>query len=72
MLTTPPTSSLTMMLVPPSDDPMSIFEDGKLKPGKYRVQNLSGQTFLEILEDSKELCCRPTTVLSAQDALVTF
>ena len=60
------------MLVPPSDNPVSILEDGKLKPGKYKVQNLTGQTFLEILEDSKELCCRPVTVLSDQDALVTF
>ena len=66
-------ASLTTMLVPPSHDPiMSVFEDGKLKPGKYKVQNLTGQTFLEILEDSKELCCRPATVLSAQDASVTF
>lgn len=54
----------------PKDDPMSIFVDGRLKPGRYKVQNLASQTYLEILEHSKELCCRPATVLSSKDALV--
>ena len=58
------------MLVPAPNDPMSMFVNGKLKPGVYRVQNLTGHTFLEILEDSKEVCCRPAAVLSPQDALV--
>lgn len=49
---------------------MSIFADGKLKPGTYKVQNLCSETYLEVLESSKELCCRPATVLSANDALV--
>jgi len=59
-----------IMLPPPPDDPMSIFVDGKLKPGTYKVQNLAGQTYLEVEEYSKELCCRPATVLAPQDALV--
>ena len=54
----------------PPDDPMSIFVDGKLKPGTYKVQNLASQTYLEVLEPSKELCCRPASVLSPKDALV--
>ena len=58
------------MLVPPSNDPMSMFVNGKLRPGVYKVQNLTGQTYLEILEDTKEVCCRPAAVLSPQDALV--
>ena len=57
------------MFTPPTDDPMSIFVDGKLKSGTYKVQNLAGQTFLEVL-DSKELCCRVPTVLTPKDALV--
>ena len=59
-----------IMLVLPPSDPMSIFVNGKLRPGVYQVQNLTGQTFLEILEDTKEVCCRPAAVLSPQDALV--
>jgi hypothetical protein len=59
------------MSIPPTDDPMSIFVNGNLKPGKYKVQNLKGQTFLEILEHSKGLCCRPDTVLRPEDAVVT-
>jgi hypothetical protein len=67
----PHTSALTtIMSVPPPKDLMSMFVNGTLKPGKYKVQNLTGQTYLEILEDSRELCCRPGTVLSPQDALV--
>jgi hypothetical protein len=60
------------MNVSPPDDPMSIFADGKLRSGVYRIQNLYCQTYLEILEHSKELCCRPATALSPQDALVNL
>ena len=58
------------MLAPPPYDPMSMFVNGKLRPGVYQVQHLVGQTFLEILQDSKEVCCRPAAILSPQDALV--
>ena len=67
----PHSSVISTMLVSSPDDPMSIFVNGKLKPGTYKVQNLSGKTYLEILEDSKELCCRPASVLSDRDALVS-
>ena len=60
------------MKVSPTNDPMSIFVDGKLIPGVYKIQNLYWETYLEIVEYSKELCCRPTTVLSPQDALVNL
>lgn len=49
---------------------MSIFVDGKLKSGTYKVQNLASQTYLEVLDHSKELCCRIATVLTPKDALV--
>ena len=61
----PPAAMLTF----PNNNPMSIFEDGKLKSGTYKVQNLASQTYLEVL-DSKELCCRTPTVLTPKDALV--
>jgi len=58
------------MHLTPTDDPMSIFVGGKLKPGRYKVQNLASQTYLEVLEPSKELCCRPASALSPTNALV--
>ena len=60
------------MHLSPNDDPMSIFVDGKLKPGTYKVQNLASDTYLEVLEPSKELCCRPAAVLTPNDALVIW
>ena len=40
-------------------DSASIFENGKLKPGIYKIQNLRSETYLNIYRHSKELCCRP-------------
>ena len=41
----------------------SIFKDGKLKPGVYKIQNIVSQTYVDIQEHTRELCCRPATVL---------
>lgn len=60
----------TAMHTSPASDPMSIFVDGKLKSGVYKVQNLASQTYLEVLDHSKELCCRIAAVLTPKDALV--
>ena len=40
-------------------DPTRIFQDGKLKPGIYKIQNLRSETYLDVLQHSKEVCCRP-------------
>ncbi|KAF9648155.1 hypothetical protein BDM02DRAFT_2340785 [Thelephora ganbajun] len=45
-----------------TDSSSSILENGKLKPGVYKIQNLYAQTYLDIHEHSRELCCH-----SAQD-----
>jgi len=37
----------------------SIFKDGKLKPGIYKIQNIFSETFLDIEVYPRELCCRP-------------
>ena len=37
----------------------SIFENGKLKPGFYKIQNLFSETYLDIHRHSREVCCRP-------------
>jgi hypothetical protein len=48
----------------------SIFEDGKLKPGIYKIQNLYAQTYLDIHEHSREVCCRPAKNLERGKGLV--
>ena len=50
---------------------MSIFVDGKPQPGIYKIQNLASKTYLEVLGHSNELCCRPGTVLTPNDAVVS-
>ena len=49
-----------------TSDSASIFHDGKLKPGIYRIQNIVSQTYLDIRNDSKQLCCRPAAVLEGK------
>ena len=48
----------------------SIFRDGQLRPGTYKIQNLYTQTSMDILEHSKEVCCRPATALGEGRGLV--
>ena len=45
---------------------MSTFKDGKLKPGVYQIQNIVGQTYVDIREHTGELCCRPATLLEGK------
>ena len=37
----------------------SIFKDGKVKPGIYKIQNQHSGTYLDVHQDSKIVCCRP-------------
>jgi len=37
----------------------SIFSEGKLKPGIYKIQNIYTDTYLDIEVHSREVCCRP-------------
>jgi len=48
----------------------TIFEDGKLKPGLYKIQNLLSGTYLDIHEHSMEVCCRPASALEKNDGIV--
>ena len=48
----------------------TIFEDGKLKPGLYKIQNLQSKTYLDIHEHSMEVCCRPASALEENDGIV--
>ena len=53
---------LTMTTNPPSDS-ISIFKDGKLKPGVYKIQNIYFETYLDIEVHSRGVCCRPANDL---------
>ena len=52
------------------NDSFSIFENGRLKPGIYKIQNLYTQTYLDIHEHSREMCCRPARDLEEGRGLV--
>ena len=64
-------------MITPTDIPVgnaanmtpSILINGKLKLGIYQIQNLAGQTAVEMQESSRTLCCRPAKGLSGGDGL---
>ena len=41
-----------------ANNPLSIFEGGKLKPGTYKIQNLSTEGYADVHEVSREVHCR--------------
>ena len=54
----------------PTDDPASIFEGGKLKPGIYKIQSVGGKTYLDIHLNTRQLCGRPAQNLGEGMGLV--
>ena len=46
------------MTLTSTSDPSSIFENGKLKPGIYKIQNIYSETYLDIELHSREVCSR--------------
>ena len=61
---------ITNMAANSTSDSSSIFKDGKLKPGIYKIKSLSSQTFMDIHEHTRTVCCRPTTLLGEGMGLV--
>lgn len=53
----PPPPAITMTHNPPNTG-SSIFQDGKLKPGIYKIQNLASGTYVDTKDDVRELCGR--------------
>jgi hypothetical protein len=53
-----------------TSDSSSIFENGRLKQGVYKIQNLSSETYLDIHKSSQETCCRPARDLEDGRGLV--
>ena len=49
-----------------ANNSMSIFKDGKLEPGIYKIQNIVSHTYVDMREDTRQLCCRPATVLEGK------
>jgi len=41
----------------------SIFQDGKVKPGVYKIQNIVSKTYVEVKDHLRELCGRPPSAL---------
>ena len=42
-----------------TSDSSSILENGKLKPGIYKIQNIQSEAYLDIEVPTREVCCRP-------------
>lgn len=59
-----------MMTPDSTSDSSSIFKNGKLKPGIYNIQNLYGQTYMDIHEHSRDVCCRSAMALGEGRGLV--
>jgi len=55
-----------------ANDPSSIFKDGKVKPGVYKIQGLYHQNYLDIQEHSKQLWCYPARDLEDGKGLVSL
>ena len=53
-----------------TSDSASIFENGRLKPRIYNIQNLHLEADLDVHRHSNELCCRPARNLEDGGGLV--
>ncbi|KAF9649748.1 hypothetical protein BDM02DRAFT_1745439 [Thelephora ganbajun] len=53
-----------------TSNPSSIFEDGKLKPGIYKIQNIQTETYLDIEVHTRRVCCRPVKDIGEGRGLV--
>ena len=49
-----------------------FLEDGKLKGGVYRIQNIYTESFLDTEIHSKSVCCRPAKDLVEERGLVRW
>ena len=65
------TCSATMTPSSTNESP-SILQDGKLKPGIYKIWNISTETYVDIEVQSRVVCCRPARDLEEGNGLVRF
>ena len=72
----PVLSTLGVLLVPimtltsASDNTLSIFKDGKLKPGIYKIQNVHTETHVDVDAYTREVRCYPASDLGEGRGLV--
>ena len=52
------------------NNPTSIFKDGKLKPGIYKIRNLFNEGYVDIYEHSREMRWRSAQELEEGRGLV--
>ena len=51
----------------------SIFQDdGKLKSGIYKIQNIVSKTYVDTKDHLRELCGRPSSVLEVGEGQVSL
>ena len=48
----------------------SVFQDGQIKPGIYKIRNVESKTYVDIKDHVRELCGRPSTALEDERGLV--
>jgi len=48
------------------NDPVSIFNGGKLDPEIHNVRGIVDQTYIDIRDHGRGLCCRPVTLLEGK------
>ena len=58
------------MITNPTGDSPPIFEDGRLRPGIYKIQNIFTETYVDIEVHSRTVCCRPANCLEEGRGLV--
>jgi len=59
----PPLSTVPISMSLPLTS-SSIFIDGQLRPGVYKIQNIRSGTYLDIGANSRKVCCRPARDLA--------
>ena len=62
--------SLLTMTLNSTNESSSIFQDGKLKSGIYKIRNIVTETYADIEVCSRNLCCRPAQNLEEGNGLV--
>ena len=58
------------MTTNPTGDSPSIFRDGRLRPGIYKIQNVLTETYVDIEMHSQIVCSRPANSLEEGRGLV--
>lgn len=50
----------------------SILQDGRIKPGIYKIKNIVSQTYVDTKDHVRELCGRPSSALQKSGGQVSL